>query len=343
MGFDAWRKPRPDKIVWALAFALFAVAAGVEVIGATAGWTALMARTYYATGVAMVVVFLAAGQMFLLFPAQMKRFGFGLTLLISALWISLVVGAPVDQARLATDGWNAIERGPELRMLGVLLNILGTLIIVLGSGWTVMRFWRTKSHRNRMVGCLLILIGTLMVASGGSLQRLGNDAYLYVAMAAGIATIFAGVLFARTPDGARVLTLGRVRSTGQTAVAAADRPRGADANDVPGFPAVEPLAFVEMLLNQNDVTIDRLCSEWSVPRESGAQMSRADARRAWRLRGRLSVGGIERFDGHSLPARRQVAVLYHEVLTWDRTGRDDITEIVGSGDPVGLVRRGDQG
>lgn len=342
MAFDAWRKPRPDKIVWAIAFTLFALAAGIEVVGSTAGWTEFLARTYYATGVALVVVFLATGQMFLLFPVQMKKFGIAVTLLITALWISLVFGAPIDQSRLAADGWDAIERGPELKALGISLNAIGTLIIVGGSGWAVYKFWKTRSMRHRMIGCLLILVGTLVVASGGSLERLGSDQFLYIAMAVGVAIIFAGVLTARTPDGVRI---GRASTQDQPGIQSP-----ATANDL--VPAVEAagvmtlaadaLGFVEELLQRPDSEIDRVCAEWSVPRESPIVLTRNEARRAWQLRSRLSSEGVARFDSQVVPAKRQVANLYFDVLAWERPSREEITELVTPADGVGLVRRGDQ-
>lgn len=38
------------------------------------------------------------------------------------------------------------------------------------------------------------------------------------------------------------------------------------------------------------------------------------------------------FDAHAVGARRQLTVLYHEVLAWDRANPDDITELVASSD-----------
>ena len=337
MAFDAWRKPRPDKIVWAVAFTLFALAAGIEVIGSTSGWTELMARTYYATGVALVVVYLATGQMFLLFPGPMKRFGIAVTLLITALWISLVFGAPIDQSRLAADGWDAIERGPELQVLGILLNSIGTLIIVFGSGWAVYSFRRNRALRHRMVGCLLILVGTLVIASGGSLERLGSDQFLYIAMAAGVAIIFAGVITARTP-----VTATKERGMAQ------DTPTERVPSELNGgAPAIEPMSadaigFVEALLERSDGDIDAICTEWSVARDAAPALTRSEARRAWLVRGRLSPASVGRFDSHSVPAKRQVSALYFDVLTWDRPPREEIAELVTPADGVGLLRREDQ-
>jgi len=55
----------------------------------------------------------------------------------------------------------------------ILINSVGTMIIVGGAGWSAVQYWRRGTHRNRMVGCALICMGTLIVAAGGSLSRLG--------------------------------------------------------------------------------------------------------------------------------------------------------------------------
>ncbi len=41
----------------------------------------------------------------------------------------------------------------------------------------------------------------------------------------------------------------------------------------------------------------------------------------------------------ALAARRQLTALYHDVLTWERPGRDDIAEIVASPEPVPTARQ----
>jgi FtsH-binding integral membrane protein len=349
MARDAWRRPRPDKVIWTIAFSLFALAAGIEVVGSRAGWTELLARTYYATGVALVVVFLAAGQMFLLFPRQMRMFGFAVTLLVTALWVSLVFGAPIDATRLSHDGWDAIERGPELVALGITLNAVGTALIVGGSAWSVYRFRKSGRQRQRMYGCLLILGGTLVVASGGSLERLGSDQYLYIAMALGVSIIFAGVLVARRPDVPASASASSTDDIPRSDVRGDQRSGEAIAvthpvGSIETVPlAAEAVAFIETLLIRSADEVSASCAEWSVPREDAESLSRTDARRAWRLRSRLSPAAIARFDAHSVAVRRQVATLYFDVLTWERAGREDITELVTPSENGGLRRRSDQG
>jgi hypothetical protein len=131
--WDAIHRPRPERITWALAFIVFAVAAGSEVIGATLGWSPTLARIYYLCGAVLVVGVLALGELYLLFPGKLPSFTTGLALLITALAATIVWSAPIDQQRLQSEGWHAIERGPVLIALAVALNAGGTAILAGGA------------------------------------------------------------------------------------------------------------------------------------------------------------------------------------------------------------------
>ncbi|MBA3275878.1 MAG: hypothetical protein H0T72_08790 [Chloroflexia bacterium] len=328
---DALTRPRSDKIVWAIAFAMFALAAGADAAGIAFGWSHWLAKLYYATGPALVVAFLAIGQLYLLFPGTMRRFGVGLTLLVTALWVSLVVNAPIDNSRLATDGWDAIERGGEMVAVTILINSVGTAIIVGGTAWSVWRYRRRGVHRQRMIGCGLICAGTLVVAAGGSLTRLGHYEYLYIAMAIGVSMIFGGVLVSRRPE--REVVQSSAVASGVALDGAVVSSRAAPIGHV------NALACVDDLLQRPDAELDRFCAEWSVPREDAPAMSRTDARRGWRLRLLLSPEAVALFDSLPVGARRQVSTLYHDVLTWERPAREEITGIVPAPEPVIAARQ----
>lgn len=308
LGRDAIRRPRPDKVIWAIAFLMFALAAGADAAGRELGWSSWLARLYYATGPALVVMYLAIGELYLLFPAKMKRFGIGITAIATAFWLSLVIGAPIDQTRLAADGWDAIERDGFMTVVTIVLNSASTLIIVGGTGYTAWKFARQGIMRKRMIGCTWILVGTLAVAAGGSLTRFGHYEYLYIAMSIGVALIFAGVMWTRRPEPAVSAN-----------VSVEPRP-------VPSIPEIEAephpasdvpaMAFVDSLLRQDAGEVSRRCAEWSVPMDDAPVFSREDARMAWGFRRQLAEEGQHRFDVLPVPARRQLATLYREVLIW---------------------------
>lgn len=316
MTHDAWRRPRPEKSAWAVAFALFAIAAGSEVLGSTIGWSSALARIYYLTGAVLVVGFLALGELYLLAPKAMNRLGPGVTLLISAAAATLVWSAGFDRARLAEDGWDALHRGPALTGLTIGINSLGTLVLVGGMVASANRFKRLGIQRDRMMGCLLIALGTIVVAGGGTATRLGHHEYLYVPMAIGIAVIFAGCVAARGAADAKrparpiLSTASEERvvlatSNGHATVAPVVSPR-----PDPGVEFIE-----ERLESLSAADLSETCRSWSVEWQEGEAFSRDDARKAWSLRLRLSPAARTRFDALPVPVRRQLSEFYHEVMT----------------------------
>jgi hypothetical protein len=302
---DAVRRPRPDKITWAISFVIFAIAAGAEVVGGLSHWTPFLARVYYLTGAVLVVGYLALGELYLLAPGKIARFAPGAALMVTAVSATVVFNAAIDRTKLASDGWEAIDRGPGLIALAAAINGIGTVVIVAGLGYSAWKFKRLGIQRNRMIGCLLIVLGTLIVATGGTLTRFGHREFLYIPMAIGAAVIFAGYLWTRTPDGAAVLPR-RASAQGLAKRRAAPYSISEDAG----------IAFIETrFLALDDARVAEECRIWSVPRDDRDAFDREEARAVWAFRLRLSPQARDIFDEHSVPARRQLAQLYACVLT----------------------------
>ncbi|HEY8447477.1 MAG TPA: hypothetical protein VIL01_10245 [Thermomicrobiales bacterium] len=317
---DAMRRPRPHTIAWTIAFAIFAIAAGAEVVGSVSEWTPTVARVYYLTGAVLVVGYLAVGELYLLAANRISRFAPGATLLVTAVAISLVWSAPIDTARLKDDAWEAIERGPALTALTVTLNSLGTVVVVGGALYSAWRFKQRGVFRHRMIGCVLIAVGTLTVAAGGTLTRFGAHEYLYIAMAIGVAIIFAGYLETRRPDAPPA-----TQPATQPAPAKETRPEPVTARPAPSMngrdgasaPAADPaIAYLEQtLLPLDDDALSEACRVWSAPRPDVDGFSREEARRVWALRLKLSPEAQALFDAHSVPVRLQVTELYYDVFS----------------------------
>jgi len=308
LGYDTWRRPKPDRIVWTLAFALFAVAAGTEVIGSLADWTEPLVRVYYLTGAVLVVGYLALGEGYLLARTRIERWAPGLTILVTVLAATLVIDAPIDTAQLADHGWEALERGPALVALTVAINSIGTVVLVGGALYSARRFRQLGIMRNRMIGCVLIAIGTLVVASGGTLTRFGQREFLYIAMSLGVAIIFAGVLQTRRSD-----------------APAASVPAGSAAGAEPSGPRLislpdtrhldQGISYLESrLLTLDSRAIEEECEIWSVSRQDVERFSRDQARIVWRLRSRLPANVQPPFDALAPATRLQLAELYFDVF-----------------------------
>lgn len=300
---DAISKPRPDKIAWAIAFALFAIAAASEALGSLREWTPALVRTYYLTGAVLVVGFLALGQLYLLAGKRIARFAPGVAMGVTAFAATLVFGASIDDTKLAEHGWEALEKSTTLTITTIFLNAGGTLVIAGGLIYSAVKFKRLGIMRNRMIGCVLIALGTLVVALGGTATRLGEREYFYVMMTIGVAFIFAGYLATRQPDG-QPFRLRRERAV---------------TNAAPVVTIADPaLAYIEQtLLPLEAGEIARLCEEWSIEPDDYPNLCRNEAIQAWRLRTKLSPAAQLRYDGLSVPVRRQILLLHDQVLTAD--------------------------
>lgn len=319
VGWDAWRRPRPERVAWTVAFAVFAIAAGVEVIGSAVGWNATLARVYYLTGAVLVVGILALGELYLLFPDRMPAIVPGLALLVTAISATVVWSASIDQARLQAEGWGAIERGPVLIALAASINAGGTLVLAGGALYSAWKLRSAGGSRDRAVGCILIALGTVIVATGGTLTRFGHREYLYLAMAAGIAVIFLGVLMTRSSWGARRR---RAEAASRSTAPASPAARLIPLPERSGNGRVdEGIAYVVgNLLPLAAAEIAEACRLWSASPIAGDALRRDQARDVWDLRLLLDGDAREQFDRLPLSLQAQIAELYRDV--WSRSPLD---------------------
>lgn len=352
---DARRSPRPDKVSWAIAFAIFAVAAGAEVVGDLASWTEPLARVYYLTGAVLVTVFLGLGQLYLLIGQRIARFAPGVTLAVVAFAVSLVVDAPIDAARLPDEHWRAIDRGPLLIGVVAASNAFGVMALLGGSLYSAWQFWRTRTRPHRMIGCLLIAAGTLVIASKGYLERLGvsvSDFGFYLLLTIGASIIFAGYLETRRPERASRGTA-PVPEVPDAVLPAIGVPGAASPVPEPAVlqpapvgttsflpaavvaEAADPgVAFIEArFLPLGDHELDRLATVWSAPRIPSDRLTTEQARRVWGLRCRLSDDGRAALDRHALPAALQLADLYDSVFA----ASPPASPVVPMAEPLTLV------
>jgi hypothetical protein len=310
---DALRRRTPDRIAWIVAFGMFGAAAGAEVIGDTAGWNETLVRIYYLTGAVLVVGFLALGQLYLLAADRIRRVAPGIALLITAVSASTVWGAPIDHTRMSDDGWDAITRTTGLTILAVSINSIGTLILLGGLVYAAIRFRRVGTQRNRMIGCLLIAVGTLAVAMGGTLTRFGSEQYLYIAMSLGVALIFTGYVWTKRLDSRGVGEEASSRGLLPQARRRAEQSRNWKPET--GNTLHPGIDFIEARLRSlSDAELSDECRVWSVPVHDIDAFSRAEARRVWSFRNRLSLDGRAAFDSRPAGLRLQLAELYFEVL-----------------------------
>ena len=197
----AWRRSRRlHAEIWAIAFGAYALAMWALAIGLGFGWTSFNFRLFYFLGAIANIALLAAGSIALHSVTWGKR-----ALNVTALW--LVFGffatflAPFTEA-LPTSG---IPEGSEVfgftfmietltlpgpRMFAAISGAVGSIIIIVRAGITVVRSW--NSMRRLAYGNLLIVAGVLVPATGGSLTALGQSAALSLTLTVGILLLWWG-------------------------------------------------------------------------------------------------------------------------------------------------------
>jgi len=197
---------RPHELMWGIAFVLFALAAACQVYADVNGiWSPMTARVYYLTGPILNVAFLGLGTMYLIFSRRVANVGLLIVLLLVAISAFVLFTVPIDEAALKQEaGWKAVTTmSTAPRLLAIITNSLGTLLVVGGAIWSGLVFWRKRIMKSRMIGVFLLAGGTLVIALGGTITGitgLRNHDYLYITMAIGILIMFAGYLQTIRPE-----------------------------------------------------------------------------------------------------------------------------------------------
>jgi hypothetical protein len=204
---SAVRRPGGQKVLWALGFLCFATAAVAEALAHREGWTPMLFRTYYAAGGVLTVTFLGGGSAWLLLPRRARDVLMGALGMAAIAAVATVFLAPVDGSALVAAG---SARPPANSALGghaflwaIALNSFGTLFLVGGSLYSIVR--RRRVRTNVWIGG-----GALIVALATGLSRGGSYSFVYAGELVGIAAMYCGFAFAgkgpvRQPQTARTV------------------------------------------------------------------------------------------------------------------------------------------
>jgi hypothetical protein len=191
---------RLQQLAWGVALAMFALASLALTVGVAAGWTPLGFKAYYLFGAMLNVPWLALGTVALLAgPAARRAYVAGLALFTAASTV-LVAAASVGAADLT-------GRLPEgklflpvpVRVLAVLGNTVGTLIVVGGAVASGLALRHRRHLRARFEGNLLIALGVLLAAGGGVFAFLDRSDKLALALALGASVMYLGFRRASAP------------------------------------------------------------------------------------------------------------------------------------------------
>jgi len=201
---NQWHHRRqPHQLAWAFGFFLYGAAAFMEFYSEyTQNWDPTVYRVYIVCAASMVG-FLGLGTLYLITKRRIWGhiyLGFNLVMLAIFLWGAF--NAPLDYAALkpgiVVGGAGLGPSGSFPRIMSLVFNIPGTLLLLGGSAWSVIKFWPKKQYRYRAWANVLIFTGTLCIAGAGSMARAGMTQGLYFGEMIASAILLAGFLMAST-------------------------------------------------------------------------------------------------------------------------------------------------
>ncbi len=186
------RRPAGQKALWAAGFALFAAAAASEALAQRTGWSPALFRTYYLAGGVLTVAYLGAGSAWLLLPRHARDVLVGgvavatiaafLTVVLASVDVQAIAGTP--SGRPPSNG----ALGGHAVLWAIALNSFGTLFLVGGSLYSIVRRQRVRAN-------LWIGGGAIVVALATGLSRAGDYSLVYLGELLGIALMFSGFTF----------------------------------------------------------------------------------------------------------------------------------------------------
>lgn len=198
-----WKRRKMHQLMWTIGFLFYAIAATMEFYSEFVGyWSPDMYRIYIVLA-ASLVGFLGNGTLYLVAKKRIwgdVYLGFNLVCLAIFLWgtetVTLVTAKLVPGIVVGGQALGASGTFP--RLMSLAFNIPGSLILIGGSVYSIIKFWPKPEYRYRAWANVLILIGTLVIAGAGSLARLGGTGGLYAGEMIASAILLVGFLMAST-------------------------------------------------------------------------------------------------------------------------------------------------
>jgi len=256
--WSIWRRFRSrggmHNFWWSVSLAMFAAASLLLAWGLGIGWSPLVFGGYYLFGAILNVPFLGLGQIALLWP---DRLAYAASVVVVAFALASVITVATAPMSDPPSGSGFIPSGkevyattipeeklpqeclsPELaesprcsrqadpltvwpRILAVIGNVTGTLMVLVGTTSSALRLLRRRPRtpvaKRLALGNFLIAAGVSVVASGGGGARVGKTFVLPFTLAAGVSLIYLGFLTATSVKRQQV----EVEATGEAKESAA--------------------------------------------------------------------------------------------------------------------------
>ena len=199
-------RPRPYRLIWAVALLMFGVASLAMFTGVLRGWTSLEYRLYWLFGAVLNVPFLFQGEMYLLARRRWWAHATLLVLLAATAFSAFKVWqAPLHSSTLG----QKLPLGKEVfgdhslpYRLAQFYAYPAYILLLGGLVWSAWQMRGRAELRNRPGGTLAIAAGATIVAIGSGVGAGFKLVALFsIALALGIGVMFWGFLIAGRPVG----------------------------------------------------------------------------------------------------------------------------------------------
>lgn len=194
---------RAYQLLWAAALLMYAVASASLAVGAAAGWSPALYRTYWLLGAILNVPYLATGEIFLLVRRRGADAVFLLLVFATAYAANRVRTGALAPAALVAElprGSAAWARDPVVLMLARFYSFAGYAVLVAGALWSAWRMRAEPALRPRTLGTLGVVVGATIVAAGSAFAAAGDVFGFSLALTAGISTMYWGFVRASRPS-----------------------------------------------------------------------------------------------------------------------------------------------
>ena len=182
------------QLVWAIGFGMFAAAAFAGYLARSGGPSESEYRVFYVLGAILNVVWLGLGTVYLLARRTWAAAALVVVMLLSLVAVYAVWTAPVNLAAVATPTGRGFADGSLPRVLALVGNILGSVVLVGGALWSAWIFLRKRRNGRRALANVIIAAGVFIVALGGTATFTGAGGVLETANLVGLSVMFAGFL-----------------------------------------------------------------------------------------------------------------------------------------------------
>jgi hypothetical protein len=204
LGREFASRPRPYRLIWAIALLMFGVASLAMFFGVLRGWSALDYRLYWLFGAVLNVPFLFQGELYLLLGKRWWAHA-ALAVLVAAtafaavkVWRAPLHTAVLDQ-RLPL-GKDAFGDHSLPYRLAQFYAYPAYVLLLGGLVWSAWQMRGRAELRNRTSGTLAIAVGATIVAIGSGVGAGYKVVALFsTSLALGVAVMFWGFVIAGRP------------------------------------------------------------------------------------------------------------------------------------------------